>query len=64
MGSLVSNRNVESAAKDLVPSSKKPLPFTNCVGVFSEASDCLELVGTAFPGTGTAKSSTKVSIGA
>ena len=28
--SLVLNRNVVSAARDLVPTSKKPLPFTNC----------------------------------
>ena len=28
--SLVSNRNVASAARDLVATSKKPLPFTNC----------------------------------
>ena len=28
--SLVSNQNVASAARDLVPTSKKPLPFTNC----------------------------------
>ena len=27
--SLVLNRNVVSAARDLVPTSKKPLPFTN-----------------------------------
>ena len=27
--SLVSNQNVESAARDLVPTSRKPLPFTN-----------------------------------
>ena len=27
--SLVSNRNVASAARDLVPTSKKPLLFTN-----------------------------------
>ena len=30
--SLVLNRNVVSAARDLVPTSKKPLPFTNWVG--------------------------------
>ena len=29
--SLVLNRNVVSAARDLVPTSKKPLPFTNWV---------------------------------
>ena len=28
--SLVSNRNIASAARDLVPTSKRPLPFTNC----------------------------------
>ena len=28
--SLVFNGNVVSAARDLVPTSKKPLPFTNC----------------------------------
>ena len=27
---LVSNQNVASAARDLVPTSKKPLSFTNC----------------------------------
>ena len=32
--SLVSNREVASAARDLVPTSKKPLPFTNCKGGF------------------------------
>ena len=31
--SLVSNRNVVSAARDLVPTSKKPLPFTNCIAL-------------------------------
>ena len=28
--SLLSNRNLASAAGDLVPTSKIPLPFTNC----------------------------------
>ena len=28
--SLVSNQNVASAARDLVPTSKRPLSFTNC----------------------------------
>ena len=29
--SLVSNQNVASAARDLVPTSKEPLPFSNCI---------------------------------
>ena len=29
--SIVSNRNVASAGRDLVPTSKKTLPFTNCI---------------------------------
>ena len=27
---LVSNRNIASAARDMVPTSNKPSPFTNC----------------------------------
>ena len=33
--SLVSNRNVVSAARDLVSTFKKPLHFTNCSGTFT-----------------------------
>ena len=29
--SIVSNRNVASAARDLVSTSIKPLPFSNCI---------------------------------
>ena len=34
--SLVSNRNVACGARDLVPTSKKPSPFTNCTGDICE----------------------------
>ena len=46
--SLVSNRNVVSAAKDLVPTSKKSLPFTNCIFVYSSVHSCSSLAWAGF----------------